>query len=121
MKLYIKQSSWSGRSKNYKPVELEEQYDIKLNKKYVIKTLKISYVKEGKMIYEEKEIFSFEIIEINSDNIKIHTFQAFSDNEDDSINLRSTKMDFNISKEKPLKLVTLTMDYGDIFILKLIK
>ena len=36
MKLYIKQSSWSGRSKNYKPVELEEQYDIKLNKKSFI-------------------------------------------------------------------------------------
>lgn len=33
----------------------------------------------------------------------------------------SEKRDFIITDEKPLKLITPTMDHGDIFIIKLIK
>ena len=42
MKLKIIESSWSGWS-NDKPEEIEREYDIKLNEKYVIKTEFVSY------------------------------------------------------------------------------
>ena len=121
MKLIIKQSSWSGRSKDYKPVEVENEYEIKLNEKYIIKTTKVSYIKDGKMLEEEREVLSFNIIEVNDDNIKINTYQVFSDNEDGTINLRTDKKEFIITTEKPLKLITPTMGYGEIFIFTLVK
>ena len=121
MKLKIKESSWSGWSRNYKPQEIEKEYDLKLNEKYVINTTIISYVKDGEIVKEEQEIFSFNIIEINENNIKIVTYQPFSDNEGGIINLKSNKKDFIISVGKSLKLITPTMDYGRIFILTLIK
>ena len=120
MKLKIKQSSWSGRAKNYKPVEIENEYELKLNEKYIIKTTNISYIKDRKMITEEREIFSFEIIEIDDLNIKIHTYQPFSDNKGNTINLLSKKQEFIVGEEE-LKLVTPSTDAGLIFILKLIK
>lgn len=120
MKLKIKQTSWSGFNKDYKPNEIENEYDINVNQKYVIKVTNISFLKDGELVNEEKEIFSFEIKEINSDNILIHTFQSFSDSEN-GVDLMSDKKDFIITLEKELKLVTQTMDYGDIFILTLIK
>ena len=121
MKLNIKQSSWSGWSKDYKPEETEKQYDIKTNEKYIIKTRKISYIENGEMVEREQEIFSFEITEINSENIKIRTFQQFSGNDINTINIISNKTEFEIAMNKTLKLVTPTLDYGDIFILTLIK
>ena len=121
MKLIIKQSSWSGWSKDYKPKEIENEYEINLNEKYVVKTTKTSYIKDGKMVEEEREILSFNISEVNDDSIKINTYQVFSDNEDCTINLRTDKKEFIITTEKPLKLITPTMDYGEIFIFILIK
>ena len=121
MKLTIKQSSWSGWSEDSKPKEIEKEYEIKLNEKYIIKTSKITYKKDNEIVEQEIEILSFNIIEVNDDNIKIKTYQAFSDNDDDTINLNSDKKEFIISTEKPLKLMTTTMDYGDIFVFNLIK
>lgn len=121
MKLIIKQSSWSGWSKDYKPEEIENEYEIKLNEKYIIKTVKTSYKKEDEWVEEEKEVLSFNITEVNDDSIKINTYQEFSDNEGDTINLNSDKKEFVITTEKPLKLVTPTTDYGEIFIFYLIK
>ena len=121
MKLNIKESSWSGWSKDYKPEVKEKLYDIKLNGKYIIKTSKISYIKDGKIIEEEIEKFSFEIVEINSDNIKIKTFQPFSNNGNGTINLRSDKKEFVIYCENALELITPTTDMGDIYYLTLIK
>lgn len=121
MKLIIKQSSWSGWSKDYKPTEIEKEYEINTNEKYVVKTATISYIKDGKMVEEEKEILSFNISEVNDNSIKINTYQVFSDNEDGTINLRTDKNEFIITTEKSLKLTTPTMDYGEIFIFTLIK
>lgn len=121
MKLKIKESSWSGWSKDYKPNTKEQVYDITLNEKYIIKTSKISYIRGGKIIKEEIEDFSFEIIEINSDNIKIKTFQSFSDNDNGTINLLSDKKEFIIYYESVLELRTPTTDAGDIYYLTLIK
>lgn len=120
MKLKIKQSSWSGWVKDYKPVETEEEYDINENEKYIIKTTEISYMKDNHFIKEKKEKFSFEIVEVNDDYVKIHTFQSFSDKDDGTISLLSKKKDF-IVNDKPLKLTTTTMDCGEIYTLTLIK
>lgn len=121
MRLKILESSWSGWLVDYKSKEIEKEYDIKLNEKYVIKTTKQSYVKDNKCVEEEEEIFSFKIIEINNCSIKIRTFQSFSDNDDNTVNLLSDKKEFIVTNEKPLKLTTPTMDAGEIFILSLIK
>lgn len=32
MKLIIKETSWSGWKKDYKPIEVEKEYDVELNK-----------------------------------------------------------------------------------------
>ena len=77
MKLIIKQSSWSGWSKNYKPSEVENEYEIKHNEKYVIKTTKVSYKKYDEWVDEEREVLSFNISEVNDNNIKINTYQVF--------------------------------------------
>lgn len=121
MKLIIKQSSWSGWSKDYKPEEIEKEYEIKLNEKYIIKTTNVSYLKDGKMVEEEREVLSFNISEVNDNSIKINTYQPFSDNENNTINLHTDKKEFIITTEKSLKLITPTMDYGDIFIFTLVK
>lgn len=120
MKLNIKQSSWSGWDPEYKPVEIENQYDLELNHKYIIKTRTSYYSKDEKLIEHESEIFSFEITEIGLDSIKINTFQVFSGHDGSIINLRSKAHEFTVFIDKSLKLVTPTMDYGDIFILTLI-
>ena len=121
MKLKILESSWAGRIKDYKPKEIEKEYDIKLHEKYVINTGKFSFIKDNECIEEEREIFSFNIIEMNDTSIKIKTYQPFSDNDGGTINLYSNKKEFIITDEKPLKLTTLTKDAGKIFILSLIK
>ena len=41
----------------YKPDEIEKEYDIHFNEKYVVKSRKVSYVKDGKKVEEEREIF----------------------------------------------------------------
>ena len=120
MKLKIVGSSWSGWSKDYIPEKVEKEYDIELNKKYVIKTRKFSYKKDNEWVEEEREIFSFNVIEINDSSIRIQTYQPFSDNDDNTVNLQSDKKEFIITNEKELKLTTPTMDAGDIFILSLI-
>jgi len=56
---------------------------------------------------------------VNDSSITIQTFQPFSDNDNDTINLRSDKNEFIVSNEKTLKLTTPTMDAGKIFILSL--
>lgn len=121
MKLSIKQSSWSGDSPNYEPEEIEKEYDIKLNEKYIIKTRKTSHQKDGEWVEEEEEVLSFVITEVNDSNIKINTYQVFSDNDDGTVDLQSDKREFIVTTEKALRLTTPTMDYGDIFIFKLIK
>ncbi len=120
MKLKIKESSWSGWTKDYVPKEVEKEYDIKLNEKYVIKTRLYNHQEGDKWVDEEREEFSFDITEINDSSIKIQTYQPFSDSEK-GINLSSDKKEFIVTTEKPLELVTPTMDEGDVFILSLIK
>lgn len=121
MKLIIKETSWSGWKKDYKPIEVEKQYDVELNKKYVIKTYEVSYVKDGNVVNENKEKFSFDIVEINDESIKIHTYQSFLSNDSSTNNIRNDKQDFVINTENPLKLITPTRDHGDVFFIKLIK
>lgn len=106
MRLRIKQSSWSGWAEDYKPKEIEREYDVNLNKKYVIDSSTISFMKDGNLVKENREIFSFDIIEINEDNIKIRTYQPFSDGDNGRVNLLSNKKEFTISYGEPLELIT---------------
>lgn len=64
---------------------------------------------------------NYYINQICINNISIRTFQSFSDNDDNTVNLLSDKKEFIVTNEKPLKLTTPTMDAGEIFILSLIK
>lgn len=117
MKIKVISSSWSGDSRNYTPKEEETLYEIQLNKKYTVKVREFSDTEGNK---GKEEIFSFEITQIGDDYISIHCFQPFSHNEED-INLTGKKQDFTININKPIRLITLTMDYGDIFTLSLVK
>ena len=117
MKIKVISSSWSGHSRNYTPKEEETLYEIQLNKKYTIKEREFSDTEGNK---RKEEIFSFEITQIGDDYISIHCPQPFSDNEK-GINLMSNKQDFTININKPIKLITPTMDYGDVFTLSLAK
>ena len=118
MKLKILESSWSGWSRDYKPKEIEKEYDIKLNEKYVIKKIKTSHIENGEMVEEEREIFSFEIIEINESSIKIHTFQKFYSTQHDYLDGPQI---YDIEINNPVRLNTPTKDYGEIYTLSLIE
>lgn len=117
MKIKVISSSWSGDSRNYTPKEEETLYEIQLNKKYTVKVREFSDTEGNKW---KEEIFSFEITQIGDDYISIHCFQPFSHNEKD-INLTGKEQDFTININKSIRLITLTMDYGDIFTLSLVK
>ena len=117
MKIKVISSNWSGDSRNYTPKEEETLYEIQLNKKYTVKVCEFSDTEGNK---QKEEIFSFEITQIGDDYISIHCFQRFSDNEK-GINLMSKKQDFTININKPIRLITPTMDSGDIFTLSLVK
>ena len=117
MKLIIKQSSWAGEP-DYIPQETENSYDVKIGEKYTIKTREHSFKEGDEWKKKNVEILSFEIINIEENSIRIHTFQPFSDKEK-GIDLLSKKQDFAININSPLKLTTPTMDAGDIFILSL--
>ena len=103
-KLKIRESSWSGWTEDYKPKEVTNEYDIILNKEYVIKN----------------DVFVFTIKEIGNDYIVIKTTNPFSDNEK-GINLRTDKTEFTINSSKETKLMTPTMDAGYTYYLILTK
>ena len=115
MKIKVISSSWTN-SKDYTPKEEESFYEIQLNKKYVVKAREYSNVNGDT---HSEEIFSFEVSQISDNSVSIHTFQPFSDKEQ-GINLRSNKQDFTIDTDKPVRLITPTMDRGDIFTLSLV-
>ncbi len=118
--LMVEESSWSGWSEDYEPEVETEEIDVHLDKKYVVKTRKVSTYTDGVEESREEEVFSFEITSINEDSIDIHTFQVFSDKEE-GIDLMSDKQDFTVTVDEPLKLTTPTMDEGDIFTLTLVR
>ena len=103
-KLQIKESSWSGLSEDYKPNEVTHKYDIVLGKDYNI----------------DNGRFGFKVIKINSDSIIIETKETYSDDEN-GIDLNSTKKKFEVFDDKEIKLTSTTMDAGYIYYLKLVK
>lgn len=117
MKIKVISSNWSGE-RNYIPKEEETLYEIQLNKMYTVKAWEFSDA-EGNM--RKVEIFSFEITQIGDDYISIHCFQRFSAENEKGINLMGKTQDFTININKPIRLITPTMDYGDIFTLSLVK
>ena len=104
LKLQIKESSWSGWSKDYKPEEVTNEYDIVLGKEYRI----------------DSDNFIFEIKKINSKSIIIKTKDAFSDTKN-GIDLYTKKKEFKVFLDKEIELTTPTMDEGRIYYLKLVK
>ena len=103
-KLQIKESSWSGLSEDYKPNEVTHKYDIVLGKDYNI----------------DNGRFGFKVIKINSDSIIIEMKETYSDDEN-GIDLNSTKKKFEVFDDKEIKLTSTTMDAGYIYYLKLVK
>ena len=103
-KLQIKESSWSGLSEDYKSNEVTHKYDIVLGKDYNIDNGRLG----------------FKVIKINSDSIIIETKETYSDDEN-GIDLNSTKKKFEVFDDKEIKLTSTTMDAGYIYYLKLVK
>ena len=112
-RIRVVSSSWSGWSKDYKPVEKESFCEIKLYEKCVVTTRHYSDTSGREW---DEEILSFEVRSVDDDKISIHTFQDFSY---DGSGLRNTKRDFVIEAGESLRLTTPTMDEGDIFTLSL--
>ena len=112
-RIRVVSSSWSGWSKDYKPVEKESFCEIKLYEKCVVKT---SHYSDTSGREWDEEILSFEIRSVDDDKISIHTFQDFSYNGN---GFGNTKRDFVIEAGESLRLTTPTMDAGDIFTLSL--
>lgn len=74
----------------------------------------------NEQVFEESfEQFSFTIIELGEDYIKIETNSPMSDGDDGTINLHSKETIFKVEKGKKLKLTTLTMDFGFIYTFEL--
>ena len=103
-KLQIKESSWSGFTKDSEPEEVTKKYDVVLGKKYSVNSDK----------------FKFEIKKVNDDSIVIETEDPFSDGES-GIDLNSKKREFEVCFDKETKLVTPTTDAGDVYYLILVK
>ncbi len=103
-KLRITESSWSGWTSDYQPKEVTKEYDVVLGKEYNI----------------DSGNFIFKIKKVRNNSIVIETKEYFSDNEK-GIDLRSKKRKFKIYFDKETKLVTPTMDAGNIYYLILVK
>ncbi len=105
-KLEIKESSWSGWSEDYEPEETTKEYEIVLNKEYVVNPNSLG--------------LTFTIKKINKDSIVIETTEPFSDSKE-GIDLYTKKTEFTVKAGETLELTTPTMDSGDIYYLRLIK
>ena len=128
MKLIVEKSSWSGRSRDYKPnIETEQFDDLKkiLHWETILET-SITH-QRGEIEYNGKTtsiskaeivFFSFVIMELGEDYIIIKTNCPMSEG-DNGINLYSNETTFRIEKGKKVKLTTPTMDAGDIYIFEL--
>ena len=103
-KLRIKESSWSGWTENYEPKEVTNDYEVVLDKEYSV----------------DSDNFKFKITKINKDSIIIQTESPYSDNEQ-GIDLKSKKTEFEIFLDKETTLTTPTMDAGRIYYLQLVK
>jgi len=121
MKLIIKESSWSGWTRDYKPKEVEKTYDIEMEKKYVIKTCKVGLTENERI----EEVFSFDVIEVKDDSITIRPYQNLN-----VMNLitkafvhdgRSKENEYSITikLDETIKFSTPTYDAGDTFYLTL--
>ncbi len=115
LKLSVVKSSWSGWSEDYEPQEETVEYDVQLDKKYIIKTDKVSDVDGNEW---EEEVFSFEIKKIEGDSITIHANQKFSANKNGSV-VTNNDQEYTFKIGEELELTTVSYDYGDIFKLSL--
>ena len=117
-KLIIDSSAWSDCMGAFDPQPTREEYEIRLDEEYIIKTRPYTTIEDGEEKEYQEEVFSFEILEVNQDSIKILTFQPFSDSED-GIDLTTDKREFIVKLNEPITLTTPTMDGGDRFTLSL--
>ena len=102
-KIRIAKSYWAGVPNFERPEPEISEYDIELNKKITSKGM---------------QEFEFEIIEINSNSIKIRTNMAMSERaENGGISLLSDQKEFVIENGKTEELVTPTTDAGDIYMI----
>jgi len=119
MKIYIEESSWSGWTLDYKPKIENKVYEIEKDKKIVVKIVKTGHLnEEGKLVEEDKEDFSFKVVEINEYSIVIETNTPMSC-EDKGVNLGSDETKFVIKKGNSVKLVTPTFDCGYIYTIEI--
>lgn len=86
-------------------------YDIKTNIENVVSKMGISYLQNGKEIYEETIIFTFKIVNIGENFIIIKT-NPMCEVKDGKINLNRAENIFSLTKNGKLCLSTPTMDRG---------
>jgi len=123
MKIYIDELTWSGWTYDgFEPkLRKQHEFEVLLNKKYVVTELKVSH-RNPNNIWEDviEEIFSFEIIEINDKFIKIKTNTDFSSKKtngkvDSADIIDSSPNEFRLYFEEELELASNTLDMGWIY------
>ena len=101
---------------------LEEEFDIEIPDSDAEKVVTVGdvveYIKENKIIKSTEIVLSFVITSINEDGVTIHTNDSFS-LDGAGMFLKGEQKDFKVLKGDSLKLTTLTLDYGYIFIFSL--
>ena len=114
MKLYVKESSWSGWTEDYVPKIKNHVFELDSKEDNIVKMEKI-YENGG---YIDRPGFSFKIKKVRKDYVLIKTNCPMSA-EGVGINMLSRETEFKIVKDQPLTLTTLTFDYGDIYTFEL--
>jgi len=102
MKLHIEESSWSGWTRDYKPNVKNYEYDIVLNKKYIVKTEKVKKL----FFSKDRESFSFVIEDIGEDYVIIKVNSSI---------LQYNSVQMEIKLNETIELTTPTMDCGEIY------
>lgn len=101
----IVETDWVGE-RGYVPTEQTKTYE----------------VKSGDVI-RFRGIVDLEVTvsKISNDSVIIETNTPMSDREEPYVNLQADETRFTIKKGKPLRLVTPTLDTGDIYIFSILK
>lgn len=116
MKIYIDELTWSGWTpEDFEPKLIKKhELEVMLNNKYVITALPVTRLNEKKEWVEGiKEVFSFEVIDLNEKYIKIKTntnFRAIKNNE-----VIANTDEYIIYLDEEIELSSNTLDMGWIY------
>lgn len=101
----ITETGWVGEE-GYVPTEQTKTYEVKSG----------DVIRCGEMVDLEVTVSK-----ISNDSVTIETNTPMSNREEPYVNLKADETRFTIKKDKSLRLVTPTMDAGDIYIFSILE